>query len=280
MCIYQTGSAKAPRIIRKHYDDYYLRGTTDEFGLEVGNFDQESGTIADFGDIFDDSKNPWDIHGRILAIMKDITLHNKLRPLTLGGDHSITFPLVRALVECIGKPLIIVHYDAHPDFYPCLKGDPLSHASTFTRIMEYPTAASGNPQLCTQLVQIGIRSFDKDQLDCMSGHPVEVIPARKLPLNPDDLWRNLKDRIPPDALVYVSVDIDVLDPAFAPGVSHRESGGLSTRELLNIMHAMPGKLVGCDIVEYNVDRDVDFLTADVAAKLMNELAGRLVRDYC
>jgi arginase family enzyme len=80
--------------------------------------------------------------------------------------------------------------------------------------------------------------------------------------------------------VYLSLDLDVLDPAFAPGVSHHEPGGLSTRQVIDWVQQVGGSLVGADIVEYNPSRDVQDVTAAVAAKLLKEIAGRMVQDRC
>jgi len=76
----------------------------------------------------------------------------------------------------------------------------------------------------------------------------------------------------PDRPLYVSIDMDALDPAHAPGVSHHEPGGLSVRELLSVLHRVSGPIVGADLVEYNPDRDINGVTAVVAAKLVKELA--------
>ena len=81
------------------------------------------------------------------------------------------------------------------------------------------------------------------------------------------------DQVPiPDAPVYISIDLDCLDPAFAPGVSHHEPGGLSSRELVCVLHRLRGPIIGADIVEYNPTRDINGMTAVVAAKLVKELA--------
>jgi arginase family enzyme len=81
------------------------------------------------------------------------------------------------------------------------------------------------------------------------------------------------DQVPiPEAPLYISIDLDALDPAFAPGVSHHEPGGLSTRELLSVLHRIEGPIVGADIVELNPSRDINGVTATLAAKLVKELA--------
>lgn len=100
--------------------------------------------------------------------------------------------------------------------------------------------------------------------------------ARHCPVSLSDTARWLKGITRPTDQVHISLDIDVLDPAYAPGVSHREPGGVSTRQALNFIHSCPGTIVGMDLVEYNVDRDVDGLTATVGAKLAKEMVGRIV----
>jgi arginase family enzyme len=87
------------------------------------------------------------------------------------------------------------------------------------------------------------------------------------------------DRVPiPEAPLYISIDMDALDPAFAPGVSHHEPGGLSVRELISVLHRVEGPIIGADVVEYNPSRDVNAMTATVAAKLVKELAALTVQE--
>ena len=175
-------------------------------------------------------------------------------PVGLGGDHMVTFPIVAALAEAHG-PLNILHFDAHPDLYHDFGGDPFSHASPFARILERGYAR--------RLVQVGIRTLNGPCRAQVERFGVEVIEMRAF----------APERVPiPAAPLYVSIDLDALDPAFAPGVSHHEPGGLSTRELLSVLHRIEGPIVGADIVEYNPTRDVNGVTAVLAAKLVRELA--------
>lgn len=178
--------------------------------------------------------------------------------ITLGGDHSITYPILRAFREHHDN-LTVVHIDAHPDLYDDLDGNPLSHASPFARALENGCM--------TKLVQIGIRTATPHQREQASRWGVTMIPARKL------------SDFDPTALtgpIYLSVDIDGLDPAVAPGVSHHEPGGLTVRELLDIIDALPGPLVGADVVELNPTRDLVDMTAMVGAKLVKEIAAAML----
>jgi agmatinase len=175
-------------------------------------------------------------------------------PLSLGGDHSVTYPIVAALAEVHG-PLNILHFDAHPDLYDDYEGDPLSHASPFARIMEKGHAR--------RLVQFGIRTLNQHCRAQAARFGVEAIEMRDF----------APDRVPiPEAPLYISVDLDGFDPAFAPGVAHHEPGGPSVREFLQVLQRVPGGIVGADIVELHPPRDVNGITATLAAKLVKELA--------
>jgi agmatinase len=182
----------------------------------------------------------------------------KSAPIFLGGDHSVTYPLVRGMKRAVGD-FAILHFDAHPDCYHEFEGNPHSHACPFARIME--------EGLCTRLVSVGIRTAHGHQREQREKFGIE--------------WLEMKDRANWPALsfdvpVYVSVDLDALDPAFAPGISHHEPGGMSTRELLDVLHAVDAPVIGADIVELNPDRDVHGVTAMVAAKILREIAGMML----
>jgi agmatinase len=178
--------------------------------------------------------------------------------LVLGGDHAVTFPVLQGIAGAGIAPPHIVHIDAHPDLYDDFEGDPLSHASPFARILEAGLAASLtqlgirtlNPHLREQIARFGVRAFSPD------AHPAGLA---ALPRGP----------------TYISIDLDGLDPAFAPGVSHHEPGGLTVREVLRVIWETPGPVIGGDVVELNPDRDLNGMTATVAAKLVKELAARI-----
>jgi agmatinase len=182
------------------------------------------------------------------------------RALSLGGDHSVSFPLVRAHARH-HPGLEILHFDAHPDLYDQLDGNRLSHASPFARIME-----SG---LARRLVQVGIRTLNPHQREQARRFGVEIVEMRHF---------SPELRLEFAGPVYVTIDLDALDPAFAPGVSHHEPGGLSVRDVLRVLERSSGRVVGADVVELNPLRDVAGVTAAVAAKLIKELAARMRRD--
>jgi len=182
------------------------------------------------------------------------------RVLALGGDHAITYPVVRA--QASRHPgLTLVHFDAHPDLYDEFEGDRLSHACPFARIME--------EKLVSRLVQIGIRTLNAPQRAQVERFGVELVEMK-------DFRSDLV--VVAAGPVYVSVDLDGLDPAAAPGVSHPEPGGLSTRDVIGVVQRLRGRIVGADVVELNPARDMGGLTAAVAAKIAKELAARMLVD--
>ncbi|SPT15713.1 unnamed protein product [Triticum aestivum] len=198
--------------------------------------------------------------------VKTVMDEDPLRPLVLGGDHSISYPVVRAVSEKLGGPVDILHLDAHPDIYDCFEGNTYSHASSFARIMEGGYAR--------RLLQVGLRSITKEGREQGKRFGVEQYEMRTFSRDREKL-ENLKLGEGVKG-VYVSVDVDCLDPAFAPGVSHIEPGGLSFRDVLNILQNLQGDVVAGDVVEFNPQRDtVDGMTAMVAAKLVRELSAKI-----
>jgi agmatinase len=181
-----------------------------------------------------------------------------MQPVALGGDHSITYPIIRA-VAARHNGLSILHIDAHGDLYEEFEGDRFSHACPFARIME--------EQLCARLVQVGIRTLTPHQRSQIARFNVDCIEMQHFA-------GGARPSI--EGPVYISCDLDGLDPAFAPGVSHREPGGLSVRDVLGLIHTLRGPIVGADIVEYNPSQDLGGVTASVAAKITREIAGQIL----
>lgn len=176
------------------------------------------------------------------------------RLLTLGGDHSISYPLLRAHRKFYDD-FAILQIDAHGDLYDNFMGNRHSHACPFARIME--------EGLCDRLVQVGIRTLNPHQRNQAEKFGVEQIEMRHFSEKIADLRFNRP--------LYISLDMDGFDPAFAPGVSHHEPGGLNVRQVLDLLHAIKVPIIGADIVEYNPHRDVVGITAALAAKLAKEI---------
>ena len=237
---YLRGAADAPPLIREALHSASANYWT-ENGLDL------SGVFEDRGDL-------------VPVSYEEIVPVTAVTPFVyLGGDHSITFPLVRAVAEVHG-PVEILHFDAHPDLYDEFEGNRFSHACPFARILE-----SG---LATRLVQVGIRTAHGHQRAQAKRFGVEVIEMKDL----DDDW------IPRfKGPLYISFDMDCLDPACAPGVSHWEPGGLTTRQALRVIQSLRGstRIVAADIVEFNPLVEAK-LTAMTAAKILKEIAAAML----
>jgi len=185
-------------------------------------------------------------------------LNHDARVLTLGGDHSITLPILRAYARKYPK-LNVLHLDAHADLYDELDGNRYSHATPLLRSLE--------ERLAARLVQLGIRTMTSQEREKSKHFGVETIEMRHW--HPD-ISLNFKGP------VYLTLDMDCLDPAFAPGISHHEPGGFTIRDVLGIINGLDAPLVGADIVEFNPKRDPLGVTAMVAVKFLKEIVGQML----
>jgi agmatinase len=215
------------------------------------------GALVDAGDLGLSEATPAQARARIEEGVAQI-LDSGATPLVLGGDHSITYPVLRA-VRRRHPRLSVLHIDAHPDVYDAFEGDRYSHACPFARVLE--------EGLTDRLVQVGIRALTGAQRIQIERFDVEMIDMRA--------W-SVGRRPAMLGPVYVSIDLDGLDPAHAPGVAHLEPGGLTTRDVIGLVQDLPGPVVGADVVELNPELDVRGVTAAVAAKLVKELADRML----
>jgi agmatinase len=249
---YRRGAALGPGAIRRAWQRYQQFGNaTTECGLEIGR----DLWFEDLGDLALDETEA--DHARIA----DASAHAAARGplLSLGGDHAVTFPLVEGLARVHG-PLNLLHVDAHPDLYDDYEGNPRSHASPFARILERG--------LARRLVQVGVRTWNAHNRAQARRFGVEAVPCDGFDV----------DRVPiPEAPLYVTVDLDGIDPAFAPGVSHPEPGGLSVRDVVGLLGRIRSRVVGADVVELNPTQESGDATAIVAVKLLKELAAAMAR---
>jgi len=248
---YLRGAAKGPQAIRAASTGKAINPWT-----ELGANLEEEGVLVDLGDV-DASGNFQEVFSRIERSVLEILEKNAV-PVVLGGDHSITFPVVKAFARRF-KPLDILHFDAHPDLYEELYGDRFSHACPFARIIEQGLARS--------LVQVGIRAATGEHRAKVLKHGIRMIEMKDIK---DNLCLEFSNPL------YISFDLDALDPAFAPGVSHHEPGGLSSRQALSILQRLKARIVGLDVVELNPERDVSGITAAAAVKIIKEVLGKIV----
>jgi agmatinase len=221
--------------------------------------------VADAGDV---ATNPFDILEAIAQIEAGAreALARADRLLALGGDHTIALPLLRVARELHG-PVALVHFDAHLDTWDTYFGAAYTHGTPFRRAFEEGLLAPGRS------AHVGIRGplFGTQDLEDDAGMGFEVISTVDVArAGVDAAVGRIRERVG-DSPVYVSIDIDVLDPAHAPGTGTPEPGGLSTRELMLIIRGMAGlPLVGADVVEVAPPYDHAELTALAAANLAYE----------
>ncbi|RDX66691.1 Arginase, partial [Mucuna pruriens] len=271
---YLEGPAFAPPFIRESIWSASSNSTTEE-GKDLADLR----VLTDVGDVpvqelrgcgIDDEQLMKVVSDSVKIVMKE----EPLRPLVLGGDHSITYPVVRAISEQLGGQVDILHFDAHPDLYDRFEGNYYSHASSFARIMEGGYARQLLQAILILFLHVGIRSITKEGRDQAKKFGVQQYEMRTFEKDRPFL-ENLKLGEGVKG-VYISIDVDCLDPGYAPGVSHYESGGLSFRNVMNILQNLKGNIVGGDVVEYNPQRDsADDMTAMVAAKFVRELAAKM-----
>ncbi|HEX5938252.1 MAG TPA: agmatinase [Actinomycetota bacterium] len=235
-------------------------------GLDVQPFAAQQ--VADAGDV---GCNPFDIGEAITQIeaAADEALDGAPRLLSIGGDHTIALPLLRAVHRRHG-PVALVHFDAHLDTWDTYFGAAYTHGTPFRRAWEEALL------LEDRAVHVGIRGplFSPEDLADDARFGFAIVSAMEVL---DDGRRATAERIRErvgDAPVYVSIDIDVLDPGFAPGTGTPEAGGLTNRELLGILRGLAGvRLVGADIVEVSPPYDHAEVTAVAASHAAYELLG-------
>jgi agmatinase len=242
---FMKGAARGPDAIRMVLHDGSSNYTA-ENGVDIIN-DLE---LRDTGNI--EVKGYTEIEEQLADCLK------KGEPaLFLGGDHSITYPIIKVFNKLWGE-FDIIHFDAHSDLYDEFENDIYSHACPFARIME--------ENLAKRLIQIGIRTLNQHQTEQAVKFGVEIITMQEIiKIKELTFQRDL----------YLSIDLDGFDPAYAPGVSHYEPGGLAPREVINFIHSLNRRIIGADIVELNPVRDINGITAVLGAKLLKEIMGKI-----
>jgi agmatinase len=248
---YLKGASLGPKAIREASTSEMINAWT-ELGVNL----EEDINIVDLGDLVLDGSE-----SEIFTYIEEEVfriINKEVILFLLGGDHSITYPIVKAFSRKY-KSLDILHFDAHPDLYDELYGDSLSHACPFARIIE--------KNLVKNLVQIGIRAKVGEHIEKAKKYNIKMIEMKDFK---DNIVLEFKNPL------YISFDLDSLDPAFAPGVSHHEPGGLTTRQVIKIIHNLKANIVGMDIVELNPKRDLSGITASAAVKVIMEVMGKIV----
>lgn len=231
--------------------------------------------VVDAGDI---AANPFDIEAAVDQVREGVAaLMNTpdQRVLILGGDHTIALPALQAMNRVHG-PVALVHFDAHLDTWDTYFGAPCTHGTPFRR------AAEQGLLVKDRSAHIGIRGSLYDRADLLDDASLgfTVVHCRDIDrIGVDGVVQRIRDRVG-EHPVYVSIDIDVLDPAFAPGTGTPEIGGMTSRELVAVLRAMRGlRIVGADVVEVAPAYDSGEVTAVAAANLGYELITLMADDF-
>ena len=257
----RSGSRFGPRQIRS--ESCLVR----PYGMATGAAPFDSFQVADIGDV---ALNSFSLSEsiRIITVFYRRLAKTGARPVTLGGDHTITLPILRALHETHGA-VALVHVDAHADTNDAMFGEPVTHGTIMRRAIEEGLV---DPQ---KMVQIGLRAtgYAPDDFDWARRQGVRVVTAEECwhrSLAP--LMEEVRARTGESAPAYLSFDIDGLDPSVAPGTGTPEPGGLTGPQALEIIRGCFGlNLVGCDLVEVSPPYDTTGNTALLAANLVFEM---------
>lgn len=233
--------------------------------LDVSPFAQAQ--VVDAGDI---AANPFDIEAAVQQVrdgIADLLTTPRQRVVLLGGDHTIALPALQAM-HAVHGPVALVHFDAHLDTWDTYFGAPCTHGTPFRRASEQGLIVKGHS------AHVGIRGSLYDRADLLDDESLgfTVVHCRDIDrIGVDGVIERIRDRVG-DHPVYVSIDIDVLDPAFAPGTGTPEIGGMTSRELVAVLRAMRGlQIVGADVVEVAPAYDSGDVTAVAGANLAYEL---------
>ena len=257
----RTGTRYGPRQIRT--ESVLVR----PYGMATRAAPFDSFQVADLGDV---AVNPYDL-SKSIGVIEDFfddALAHEVKPVSIGGDHTITLPILRALARKHG-PFAMVHVDAHADINDEMFGERIAHGTIFRRAIEEGLI---DP---TKMVQIGLRAtgYSAEDFDWSRQHGVRVVQAEECwyrSLAP--LMDEVRATIGPEVPVYLSFDIDGLDPSVAPGTGTPEPGGLTASQGLEIIRGCFGlDLVGCDLVEVSPPYDTTGNTALLAANLLFEM---------
>ena len=241
------------------------------------NYDVEPFKVQQVADAGDIACNPFDIDEAIKQIEKGSTeLLQKVGSIvTIGGDHTIALPLLRSINKKVGGPVALVHFDAHLDTWDTYFGAPFTHGTPFRRAREEKLF------LDDASMHIGIRGPLYSTNDFKNDRELgfKTIHCDEFQTNTiDQIVKRIKDRIGNNPL-YISIDIDVLDPAHAPGTGTPEVAGMTTREILNVLRGLAGsQLVSADVVEVAPAYDHAELTSTAAATIVYELINIIARN--
>jgi agmatinase len=249
----RKGTSRAPDVLRiaSNESEFFERdGKLIPTCPMRGTFDRKY--IFDAGNIPNKQK--------LRHMVTDIALHGKL-PIMIGGDHSLTTETIQAVSNAIGKKLSLLYFDAHPDFVSSTKNYYGSVLTDSTKSLNFRKS-----------MLVGTRAAEPEELENARRVDLRIVnPLEIAELGVKRVAQMIRARTS-GSKVYISVDLDCVDPAFAPGVSVPSPGGLSSTDLIYLLNkaVSAGNVVAIDIVELAPDYDINGTTAMLAARIMSE----------
>jgi len=259
----QPGERYGPRDLRESSQEYNHDLTEGFYYIDGDRTVLKGKHWADVGDVLIYPTVPAETGDKITAAVRKI-LEKKAFPIILGGDHSISFPVIRA-IDKVYSDVTLVHFDAHLDTW---NGEPgnLDHASWVNRTAQLPHVK--------KIVQLGMRGLANDPEAIGNARKIHTSIVTSEQIHSKGVDSALA-QVPASQNMYISLDVDVMDPTLAPGTGTLEPDGLTFRELDGLLKgvAAKGKLVGFDVVEVNPYRDPSGRTAQTAVRLVIDLLG-------
>ncbi|WP_409228609.1 agmatinase [Gudongella sp. SC589] len=261
---FRQGAKDGPKSIRGI--TYSITPTTEDFEL------LDSLKVLDLGDFHGDDQIA--LFDEVKEKVSEIVRKKKFFTM-LGGDHSTSIPIFQGIDDALDEPFGIIHLDAHFDLNDQLAGSRLSHGCPARRSTELKNVGSAD-----NIYFVGIRSVEMDELDFMKNNKVNVINARKFnEIGIANAIDEVCEKMKKFNHVYVTVDIDVLDPAYAAGTGTPQFGGLSSRELLEFLRGIfKLPIIGFDVVEVAPNLDSSLTSSFAARKIITECWGHYSRN--
>ncbi len=260
---FRSGAKDAPQALRDI--TYTIPPTTEYFE------DLSSLKIHDLGDFGSSTREElFDlVEGQVAELVKAGRFFTMI-----GGDHSTTIPVLRGINDAVDEAFGIIHIDAHFDLCNCLNGDVHSHGSTARRALDLEQIRDSE-----SIYFVGIRSIESEELVFMKDHTLNVISAKQLSdIGVARAVEDIKSKMAQFSKIYLTIDIDCLDPAYAAGTGTPQFGGMTSRELLNLLRGIFDlPIIGFDVVEVAPTLDPSLASLFAARKIITECWGHYLR---